>query len=147
MASSVVKNALKAIRERGLGNFFRELKEEGYLYIPDTSNSLTFPFNCISLSNFRNKYLIHSFMSENSMFLFLNANQIAFLFPNLLVSSICERSQSCSALSVFFFFFLGLLRKWFLFLFPEPIQNNNSFMIEVLVLSVRNLRKPKEIEL
>jgi hypothetical protein len=126
-------------RERP-GQFLQGAQGRGLLV--HTSNSLTFPFNCISLSNFRNKYLIHSFMSENSMFLFLNANQIAFLFPNLLVSSICERSQSCSDL----FFFFGLC-KWFLFLFPERIQNNNSFMIEVLVLSVRNLRKPKEIEL
>jgi hypothetical protein len=30
MASSVVKNVLKSIREKGIGNFFRELKEEGY---------------------------------------------------------------------------------------------------------------------
>ncbi|OMO71147.1 NADH:ubiquinone oxidoreductase, 17.2kDa subunit [Corchorus capsularis] len=30
MASTVVKSALKAIREKGLRNFFRELKEEGY---------------------------------------------------------------------------------------------------------------------
>ncbi|KAB1205532.1 putative NADH dehydrogenase [ubiquinone] 1 alpha subcomplex subunit 12 [Morella rubra] len=28
--ASVVKNALKAIKEKGLGTFFRELKEEGY---------------------------------------------------------------------------------------------------------------------
>lgn len=69
MASSVVKNALKTIREKGLGNFFRELKEEGYTYIRH-------------------------------------------LFPNLFFSSICERSQSCSALSFFIYLFI-----LFIFLF------------------------------
>lgn len=28
-----MKSALKAIRERGLGTFFRELKEEGFLFV------------------------------------------------------------------------------------------------------------------
>ncbi|KAG5533982.1 hypothetical protein RHGRI_027988 [Rhododendron griersonianum] len=31
--ASVVKNALKAIRERGIGSFVRELRDEGYLYV------------------------------------------------------------------------------------------------------------------
>lgn len=30
--ASVVKSAFKAIRERGVGTFLRELKEEGYVY-------------------------------------------------------------------------------------------------------------------
>lgn len=31
--ASVVKNALTAIRERGIGSFVRELRDEGYLYV------------------------------------------------------------------------------------------------------------------
>lgn len=31
MASTVVKNVFKSIREKGLGTFFRDLKDEGYL--------------------------------------------------------------------------------------------------------------------
>jgi hypothetical protein len=37
MALTVVKGALKSIREKGFGAFLRELKEEGYLYSPTLS--------------------------------------------------------------------------------------------------------------
>lgn len=38
MASTVVKGALKAIREKGFGTFLRELREEGYTSVSLSSS-------------------------------------------------------------------------------------------------------------
>ncbi|KAH7571488.1 hypothetical protein JRO89_XS04G0061200 [Xanthoceras sorbifolium] len=49
-----MKSALKAIRERGLGTFLRELKEEGYLSVSLSS----YLFNCIVKSFNRGAFLM-----------------------------------------------------------------------------------------
>ena len=41
--ASVVKNVLKSVREKGFGAFLRELKDEGYLFVPFLSFALKFP--------------------------------------------------------------------------------------------------------
>lgn len=32
--ASIAKNVLKSVREKGFSAFFRELKDEGYLFVP-----------------------------------------------------------------------------------------------------------------
>lgn len=51
--ASVVKNALKAIKEKGLGTFFRELKEEGYTYV--SHSHLNFLLQVFLFINVRRK--------------------------------------------------------------------------------------------
>ncbi|KAI9157355.1 hypothetical protein LWI28_021179 [Acer negundo] len=61
MASTVVKSALKAIRERGLGTFLRGLKEEGYFRCLPDGNLLQTKLhnigaNLVGVDKFGNKY-------------------------------------------------------------------------------------------
>ncbi|MED6218046.1 hypothetical protein PIB30_023428 [Stylosanthes scabra] len=61
MASSVVKNVMKSIREKGFGAFLRELKDEGYLRcLPDGNLLQTKIHNIgatlVGVDKFGNKY-------------------------------------------------------------------------------------------
>ncbi|KAK6926152.1 NADH dehydrogenase [ubiquinone] 1 alpha subcomplex subunit 12 [Dillenia turbinata] len=61
MASTVVKNVIKAIREKGVGAFLRELKEEGYTKCIFDGNLLQTKIHNIGASlvgvdQFGNKY-------------------------------------------------------------------------------------------
>lgn len=117
MASSVVKNALKAIRERGLGNFFRELKEEGYLYIALTHlhfHLIVFLF-LISVTN------ISSIASCPKILCFCFSMPTKLLFClQIYWFHLYVKDLSLGQLYLFFFFWF--VAKWFLFLFPERIQ-------------------------
>lgn len=78
MAWSVVKNAMKGIREKGVGNFLRELKEEGYLYV---FLSLLFSY-CLRIFAFVSVTKVSSLasLSQNPLFIFVNINPISFYF-------------------------------------------------------------------
>jgi F0F1-type ATP synthase membrane subunit a len=41
--ASVVKSIIEGVKEKGLGGFFRHLKNEGYLFVPFLFQLILFP--------------------------------------------------------------------------------------------------------